>query len=79
MNITREQLQSIETALDAAWQDIQDWVKTTRGLRERHPDPDHGNVPHERGIRESEAVIALMTPAFKVLAALTASPRETAK
>lgn len=47
-------------ALDAAWQDLKDWTHTARGLRERskHPKgPDYDNVPHQRGIDQSEKVI----------------------
>lgn len=70
----RERLTECVEALDVAWGDIHDWVKTARGLRERsqHPKgPDYDNVPHERGIRESERVLAhigaVSTAAQKVL------------
>jgi hypothetical protein len=67
-----ERLLDCVSALDVAWGDIQDWLKTARGLRERskHPKgPDYDNVPHLRGIEESERALA------RIAAAATAAQK----
>jgi hypothetical protein len=44
-------------ALDAAWQDIQDWLQLARRQREASTDPNHApNMPSEAGIAKSVRV-----------------------
>ena len=56
-----EALKALKQAGEEAWQDLHDWLKTARGLRQRcidrgnDPNYDPG-VPNERGIRETEAI-----------------------
>ena len=70
LEAARQQITTLTEALDVAAQDIRDWVKTARGLRDRVADPDHDpSTPHLRGIAESEQVLT------RIYAALSSPPR----
>lgn len=70
LEAARQQITTLTEALDVAAQDIRDWVKTARGLRDRVADPDHDpSTPHLRGIAESEQVLT------RIYAALSSSTR----
>lgn len=63
----------VDPVLDAAWQDIQDWCKTARGLRERSkapkgPDYDPA-CPSAAGIEASERVLQKISAATRAEAA----------
>lgn len=67
----RDRLDQHAAALDAAWQDLQDWCKTARGMRERSREPKGPNFdpacPSVAGIEKTEVVIR------QIGAALTAA------
>ena len=56
-----EALKALKQAGDEAWQDLHDWLKTARGMRQRvidaGGDPDYDpTVPSKRGIEVSDAI-----------------------
>jgi hypothetical protein len=56
----------MERALDAAWQDIHEWMRFARELREKVPNPNFSPLtPTEAGIAKSEQVLQQIGKALK--------------
>jgi len=70
-----EAIVELIAAGDEAWQDLHDWTHTARGLRERSKDPDHDNVPHQRGIDQTERIATRLGRALEALRTLQEAKR----
>jgi hypothetical protein len=59
------------SAGDAAWQDLHDWMKTARGLRERSQAARGADYdpacPHQRGIDESDRIATRLGHALEAM------------
>jgi hypothetical protein len=69
-------IRALVDAADAAWQDLHDWAKTARGFRQNSADPDHDvRVPHQRGIDDTEQIIARLGKATEAIRTMLAVQR----